>query len=156
MNTPPKSITRQHPRPPINTTSISIQTVESSVQGLVKSWYRREKWKLFFHSRSEIDDLAIKRAAWRTHLSKILESTPARVKINSPSRGARRLLLPAARVVESAFELSDEAIEAQIEGTVLQFEALREENAKLMETIAEKDEIIEKLQEIIEKITCNH
>ncbi|KAJ4830961.1 hypothetical protein Tsubulata_036453 [Turnera subulata] len=241
MNTPPKSITTQHPRPPINTTSISIQTVESSVQGLVKSWYRREKWKLFFHSRSEIDDLAIKRAAWRTHLSKILESTPARVialllllldliltvfelssSMISCTRKERSLgaawyhwagiavlaLLSAksialavglggsffrrpgymvdgavvtaalfleaflegkgggllvivslwrvVRVVESAFELSDEAIEAQIEGTVLQFEALREENAKLMETIAEKDEIIEKLQEIIEKITCNH
>ncbi|KAK9932829.1 hypothetical protein M0R45_020051 [Rubus argutus] len=51
------------------------------------------------------------------------------------------------RVVESAFELSDEAIEAQIEGVVCQFEMLREENRRLLETIAEKDKIIQKLQE---------
>lgn len=50
------------------------------------------------------------------------------------------------RVVESAFELSDEAIEAQIEGIVCQFEALREENSRLSETIARKDQIIETLE----------
>jgi hypothetical protein len=46
------------------------------------------------------------------------------------------------RVVESAFELSDETIEAQIEGIVCQFEALREENIRLLESIGEKDKII--------------
>ncbi|XP_011000037.1 PREDICTED: voltage-gated hydrogen channel 1 [Populus euphratica] len=56
------------------------------------------------------------------------------------------------RLVESAFELSDEAIEAQIEGIVSQFEALRNENSRLLQTIAEKDSMIEKLQEIIEKL----
>ena len=49
------------------------------------------------------------------------------------------------RVLESAFELSDEAIEAQIEGIVCQFEALREENRRLLESIGEKDKIIEML-----------
>lgn len=39
------------------------------------------------------------------------------------------------RVVESAFELSDEAIEAQIEGIVSQFEEIRDENRRLLDTI---------------------
>ncbi|KAK9289268.1 hypothetical protein L1049_017744 [Liquidambar formosana] len=55
------------------------------------------------------------------------------------------------RVVESAFELSDEAIEAQIEWIVCQFEVLREENKRLLETIAEKDKVIEKLQEELDQ-----
>ncbi|XP_027115769.1 uncharacterized protein [Coffea arabica] len=55
------------------------------------------------------------------------------------------------RVVESAFELSDEAIEAQIELIVCQFEALKHENARLMDIIVEKDMIIEKLEEEIDK-----
>ncbi|KAK9288828.1 hypothetical protein L1049_017293 [Liquidambar formosana] len=55
------------------------------------------------------------------------------------------------RVVESAFELSDEAIEAQIEWVVCQFEVLREENKRLLETIAEKDKVIEKLQEELDQ-----
>jgi hypothetical protein len=50
------------------------------------------------------------------------------------------------RVVESAFELSDEAIGAQIEEIVCQFEALWEENRRLLEGIGEKDKIIEMLQ----------
>lgn len=50
------------------------------------------------------------------------------------------------RVVESAFELSDEAIEAQIEGIVSQLERLKENNTRLLETIAEKNNIIENLQ----------
>uniref|UniRef100_A0A2N9GZR0 Uncharacterized protein n=1 Tax=Fagus sylvatica TaxID=28930 RepID=A0A2N9GZR0_FAGSY len=58
------------------------------------------------------------------------------------------------RVVESAFELSDEAIEAQIEAIVSQFEALREENRRLLETIAEKDKMIEKLKEEVDQ--CRH
>ncbi|KAA8527866.1 hypothetical protein F0562_035265 [Nyssa sinensis] len=55
------------------------------------------------------------------------------------------------RVVESAFELSDETIEALIEGIVCQFEELREENRRLLETIAEKDEIIEKLKQELDQ-----
>ncbi|XP_057957186.1 uncharacterized protein LOC131150477 [Malania oleifera] len=51
------------------------------------------------------------------------------------------------RVVESAFELSDEAIEAQIEGIVMQFEALREENRRLSRIVAQKDAVIKMLQE---------
>lgn len=51
------------------------------------------------------------------------------------------------RVIESAFELSDDAIEAQIEGIVGQFEVLKEENRRLLEIIDEKDRDIEKLRE---------
>ncbi|XP_058096246.1 uncharacterized protein LOC131241475 [Magnolia sinica] len=51
------------------------------------------------------------------------------------------------RVVESAFELSDEAIEAQIEGIVCQFEVIRNENERLWEAVAERDERIAELEE---------
>ncbi|CAN0898644.1 hypothetical protein LINGRAHAP2_LOCUS19827 [Linum grandiflorum] len=56
------------------------------------------------------------------------------------------------RVVESAFELSDEAIEAMIEGIVMEFETLKAENAMLLETIAERDRTIMMLQEIVDKL----
>ena len=61
------------------------------------------------------------------------------------------------RVVESVFELSDEAIEAQIEGVLREFEALRDENRRLLELILEKDELIEKLQEEMDhcRLACN-
>lgn len=55
------------------------------------------------------------------------------------------------RVVESAFELSDEAIEAQIEGIVCQFEALKEENTRLLETVDEKERMIDKLQKELDQ-----
>lgn len=58
------------------------------------------------------------------------------------------------RVVESVYELSDEAIEAQIEGIVCQFEALKEENMRLLEAIQEKEKITEKLKEDLDK--CRH
>ncbi|VVA90887.1 unnamed protein product [Arabis nemorensis] len=54
------------------------------------------------------------------------------------------------RVVETAFELSDEAIEVQIDGIISQFQALRKENRTLLETLAEKDEVIKKLEEEID------
>ncbi|XP_019451712.1 PREDICTED: uncharacterized protein LOC109353805 [Lupinus angustifolius] len=55
------------------------------------------------------------------------------------------------RVVESVFELSDEAIEAQIEGIVYQFEALKEENMRLLEKLHENDKIIEELKEDLDQ-----
>lgn len=55
------------------------------------------------------------------------------------------------RVVESVFELSDEAIEAQIAGIVCQFEALRDENMRLLGVIHEKEQTIEKLEEDLDK-----
>ncbi|KAH7571579.1 hypothetical protein ACOSP7_014258 [Xanthoceras sorbifolium] len=58
------------------------------------------------------------------------------------------------RVVESAFELSDETIEAQIEGVICQLEALRDDNIKLRGIIADKDKIIEQLQEELDR--CKH
>jgi voltage-gated hydrogen channel 1 len=51
------------------------------------------------------------------------------------------------RVVEGAFELSDEAIEAQIQQIVCQFETLKDENARLLQIIVEKDMKIERLEE---------
>ncbi|KAH7670546.1 Voltage-dependent channel domain-containing protein [Dioscorea alata] len=59
------------------------------------------------------------------------------------------------RVVESAFELSNEAIEAQIESIEVQFEELREENRKLDRALHEKDAIILELEmELNEFKTC--
>ncbi|KAF4386411.1 hypothetical protein G4B88_020231 [Cannabis sativa] len=55
------------------------------------------------------------------------------------------------RVVESAFELSDDAIEAQIKSIVAQFESLREENMRLLEVNEEKDKMIEKLVQDLER-----
>lgn len=55
------------------------------------------------------------------------------------------------RVVESAFELSDEAIEAQIEGILCQFQTLKDENTRLLGVIDEKNEVIEKLQAEIDQ-----
>ncbi|KAJ4968201.1 hypothetical protein NE237_014902 [Protea cynaroides] len=51
------------------------------------------------------------------------------------------------RVVESAFELSNEAIEVQIEMIVCQFQALRDENRRLQIIIAQKDLRIMELEE---------
>ncbi|GMY32157.1 voltage-gated hydrogen channel 1 [Fagus crenata] len=223
----------QQPQPATN--SISIESLESSVQNLIKSWYRRQKWQLFFNPTQQ----DLNRAKWRTQLAKFLESTSVRViaiflllldliftilelsssllsctpKTNKIQKvwyhwagiailsmlsgrivalavglgssffrrpgyvldsavlmGALVLevflerkgggllvvvsLWRVVRVVESAFELSDEAIEAQIEAIVSQFEALREENRRLLETIAEKDKMIEKLKEEVDQ--CRH
>lgn len=60
------------------------------------------------------------------------------------------------RVVESAFELSDEAIEAQIQSILCQFQALRDENIKLNEIIAEKDVIIDMLREQLYQYCQQH
>lgn len=51
------------------------------------------------------------------------------------------------RILESAFELSDEAIEAQIQSVVCQLVALQDQNAELRRIIAEKDERIQQLQQ---------
>lgn len=55
------------------------------------------------------------------------------------------------RVVESVFELSDEAIEVQITSILCQFELLQAENEKLARIISEKDKIIEELQRELAK-----
>ncbi|MCL7044622.1 hypothetical protein MKW94_007075 [Papaver nudicaule] len=56
------------------------------------------------------------------------------------------------RVVESVFELSDEAIEAKIEGIQRQFEDLRNENQSLRRKIAEDDEKIAALEKELEEL----
>ncbi|KAK9146055.1 hypothetical protein Sjap_005958 [Stephania japonica] len=55
------------------------------------------------------------------------------------------------RVVESAFEVSDEAIEAKIEEIVSQFEVLRSENQILRESIVEKDKLILELEAALDQ-----
>ncbi|KAI4334846.1 hypothetical protein L6164_013555 [Bauhinia variegata] len=218
------------------TNSFSIEVLDSSIQSLIKSWKKRQRWLHFLTSSSQQD---LNGAPWRTHLVNFLESTPVRIfsifllildliitilelsssmlschpkesKIEEfwlhwvgigilillsaktmtllvglgssffrhpgylvdgavvlgalfleaflERKGGSLLILVSlwrvVRVVESAFELSDEAIEAQIEGIVCQFEAVREENRRLLETIDEKDKIIEKLKEELDQ--CKH
>ncbi|KAF3457097.1 hypothetical protein FNV43_RR01754 [Rhamnella rubrinervis] len=61
------------------------------------------------------------------------------------------------RVIECAFELSNEAIDSQIEDVIRQFDALNEENKRLLETVAEKDVAISQLLEDLERCSqaCN-
>lgn len=55
------------------------------------------------------------------------------------------------RVVESVFELSDEAIEVQITSILCQLQLLQAEKVKLARIISEKDKIIEELQRELAK-----
>ncbi|KAI3951155.1 hypothetical protein MKW98_028559 [Papaver atlanticum] len=55
--------------------------IQASVDGLVKSWKRRQKWQLVFHNQ-EPENLSSnkkQRAPWRIRLAKFLESTPVHV-----------------------------------------------------------------------------
>ncbi|XP_012568882.1 uncharacterized protein [Cicer arietinum] len=216
------------------TNYFSMQILDSSIQSLIKSWKRRQRWLFLFNTSSRQD--LLNRATWRTHLTNFLESTIIRVisisllivdliitilELSSSlisceqnidivkekyfhwigicilsilsikiialllglgfsffkhigyvvdgvviigalimeafleRRGGGLLVLVSLwrviRVVESVFELSDEAIEVQIEGIVFQFEALKEENIRLLEIIHEKDKMIEKLEEELDE-----
>lgn len=51
------------------------------------------------------------------------------------------------RVVEGAFELSDDAIEAQVESILNEFESLRQENQRLREVADQMNERIEQLED---------
>ncbi|KAF5452070.1 hypothetical protein F2P56_027105 [Juglans regia] len=220
------------PLPPA-TNSFSIESLDSSVQNFLRSWYRRKTWRFSFNSPWE--DL-INRAPWRTKLANFLESNSVHViaillllldliitilelsssllkcapKTNKAEevwyhwagiailsvlsgrtvalalglgssffrrpgnvvdgavvigalvlevflarRGGGLLVVVSlwrvVRVVESAFELSDEAIEALVAGIVYQFEALREENRRLLEAVAERDKMIEKLRDELDQ-----
>ncbi|KAL5082735.1 hypothetical protein RYX36_011156 [Vicia faba] len=217
------------------TNYFSMQILDSSIQNLIKSWKRRQRW-LFLVTTSNQQEYLFNRATWRTQWINFLESTLIRAisisllitdliitilelssslisckqKVNiveercfhwigigilsiismkiigllvglgfsffkhpgyvvdgvvaivalvmevfMEKRGGGLLVVVSLwrviRVVESVFELSDEAIEAQIEGIVCQFELLKNENIRLLEIISEKDEIIEKLKEELDK-----
>ncbi|CAL5191394.1 unnamed protein product [Lathyrus oleraceus] len=219
----------------VPTNYFSMQTLDSSIQSLIRSWKRRQRW-LFLVTTSTQQEYLFNRASWRTQLINFLESTIIRVisisllvtdliitilelssslisckqRVNiveklcfhwigigilsiismkiigllvglgfsffkhpgyvvdgvvaigalimegfMERRGGGLLVVVSLwrviRVVESVFELSDEAIEAQIEGIVCQFEVLRNENVRLLDIIHEKDEIIEKLKEELDK-----
>ncbi|XP_055812034.1 uncharacterized protein LOC129881947 [Solanum dulcamara] len=216
--------------------STQIQSVEISIQNLIKNWDKRQRWNFFIMNPSQHPT----KQQWRTNLTKFLESTPLRIftivlliidlvftslelsssLISCPQNRTTKnqeteevwyhwagigilgllvlksvglvvglgcaffrrpgylldgivvmvaLFLEAylekngggllvvvslwrvVRVVESAFELSDEAIEAQIEEIVCQFEELKEENRRLMDSVVEKDKEIEKLQEELDQ-----
>ncbi|CAL0318802.1 unnamed protein product [Lupinus luteus] len=216
------------------TSSYSIQILNSSIQSLIKSLHRRQKWMHLFSTSTQQD--LLNRAPWHTHLVNFLESTWVHIfsisllimdliitilELSSSlvsckqtmnkveelslhwigifiltllstktmallvglgssffkhigyvmdgvvvigalfleafmeSKGGGLLVIVSLwrviRVVESAFELSDEAIEDQIEGIVYQFEALKEENVRLLEKLHEKDKIIEELKEDLDK-----
>ncbi|KAG9145629.1 hypothetical protein Leryth_027036 [Lithospermum erythrorhizon] len=213
----------------------SIQNVESSVQSLIKTWNKRQKWECFFNLRIQVDETA----SWRDQLTNMLESNLIRiaticlllvdlvltsieltlslVSCNTESnnndkraeekwfhwvaisilcvlsakifalgiglgrsffmrpgyvvdgvvvvvalilevylvKGCGGLVVVVSlwrivRVVEAAFEISDETIEAKIANTVSQFEGLKDENMRLQEMIVEKDSVIEQLWKEIE------
>ena len=227
------SISSQIQQPQLPNSFAIEKSVESSIQNLIRNWYRRQKWKLFLNPTEEEE---LNKAKWRTNLSNFLESKPVSglaifllildlilttLDLSSslischPNKNklekdwyhwagitilsllsARIVALAAAlggsffgrlgyvvdgvvlvgalvleaflegkgggflvvvslwrvvRVVESAFELSDEAIEAQIEGVLSEFEVLREENRRLSEMVAAKDKEIERLREDLDQ-----
>lgn len=224
---------------PTKDASSSIESIEISIQTLIKSWCRRQKyWQLFFNpTKHDINNQVI-RATWRIKLINFLESTPIRVisiililldliltildlsssliscmpnKTNGkilagyyhwvgigiliilctktmalaiglgfswfgrPGYVVDGVVLSGAlvmevllerkgggllvvvslwrvlRVVESAFELSDQAIEAQIETIICQFDGLKDENRRFLEIIAEKDKMIKNLEEDLDQ-----
>ncbi|XP_060180743.1 uncharacterized protein LOC132610473 [Lycium barbarum] len=213
-----------------------IQSVEISIQNLIKSWDKRQRWNFFLMNPAQEPT----KQQWRTNLTKFLESIPLRIftivlliidlvftslelsssLISCPQyrneknqeteevwyhwagigilgllflksvglvvglggaffrrpgylldgivvmvalfleaylekKGGGLLVVVSlwrvVRIVESAFELSDEAIEAQIEEIVCQFEELKEENRRLMDNVVEKDKEIEILQEELDQ-----
>ncbi|KAK1384553.1 voltage-gated hydrogen channel 1 [Heracleum sosnowskyi] len=234
---PSSSLQVQQSRPP-STSAISIDIIQNSVEKLITSWNRRQKWnKLFFNSAPQQGTTG--KSPWRVDLANFLESTPVRIiaisllltdliftilelsssllscKSTTSSKGAEEtwyhwigivilsllslkslclvvalgglffrrvgyvvdgvvlvvaLLLEVflekmggglvivvslwrvVRVVESAFELSDETIEAQIEGIVCEFQALKDENGRLLRIIDDKDEVIHNLQEQLDHL----
>ncbi|KAI3968743.1 hypothetical protein MKX01_028893 [Papaver californicum] len=103
----------------------TVIPIQTSLDGLVKSWKRRQKWQLLFHYQ-EPENLSSnkkQRAPWRIRLAKFLESTP----VHKEWSGLLLLvsLWRIVRVVESVFELSNEAMEAKIVAMQRQFEALQ-------------------------------
>ncbi|GMN70576.1 hypothetical protein TIFTF001_039620 [Ficus carica] len=55
-----------------------VESVEKSVQNLLKNWHRRQQWNLFFNTTSNEQNL-ISTSAWRTNLVNFLESKQVRV-----------------------------------------------------------------------------
>ncbi|KAK9078976.1 hypothetical protein SSX86_000645 [Deinandra increscens subsp. villosa] len=228
-------IQHHQPQPSPTTTIISTASINISIQNLIKSCKRRQKWEFFSGSTKQSSN---SQSPWRNNLTCFLESTPVHViaitllvvdlvmvvlelsktivscpaskRINKnvdvwyhwigvgilvilatksvallvgcgssffkrPGLVADGVVLTGAllseilmervgvglivvvslwrvlRVVESVFELSDEAIEAQITSILCQFQLLQEENEKLNKIISEKDDIIEELQEQLDK-----
>ncbi|TYJ37017.1 hypothetical protein E1A91_A05G347100v1, partial [Gossypium mustelinum] len=56
--------------------SIAIESVEISVQNLIKNWYKRQQWQHIFNPRSSSPS---SKAPWRNHLAKFLESVQIRI-----------------------------------------------------------------------------
>ncbi|TYH74072.1 hypothetical protein ES332_D05G373000v1 [Gossypium tomentosum] len=56
--------------------SIAIESVEISVQNLIKNWYKRQQWQHIFNPSSSSPS---SKAPWRNHLAKYLESVQIRI-----------------------------------------------------------------------------
>ncbi|XP_071734510.1 uncharacterized protein [Rutidosis leptorrhynchoides] len=220
---------------PASTSTISNESIEISIQNLITSCKRRQKWEFLSGSTKQTSN---NKHPWRNHLTSFIESTPVHIIaiillmvdlimvvlelsktlvscppskriskrvdvwyhwvgigiliilatksvaliIGSGSSFFKRPGLVAdgvvligallseilmdrvgvglivvvslwrvLRVVESVFELSDEAIESQITSIICQFELLQEENEKLTRIISEKDKIIQELKEELDR-----
>ncbi|KAK7340817.1 hypothetical protein VNO77_21531 [Canavalia gladiata] len=56
------------------TNYFSMQILNSSIQSLIKSWKRRQRWLLLFTTSTQSQDLN-GAPSWRAHLANVLEST---------------------------------------------------------------------------------
>ncbi|KAI3791196.1 hypothetical protein L2E82_04866 [Cichorium intybus] len=65
----------QKPQPP-STSITSIESIEISIQNLIKSCKRRKKWEFFSGSTKQT---SINKSPWRNHLTGFLESTPVHI-----------------------------------------------------------------------------
>ncbi|KAI3523572.1 hypothetical protein L1887_01796 [Cichorium endivia] len=68
-------IKSQNPQPP-STSITSIESIEISIQNLIKSCKRRQKWEFFSGSTKQT---SINKSPWRNHLTGFLESTPVHI-----------------------------------------------------------------------------
>ncbi|RZC56284.1 hypothetical protein C5167_015143 [Papaver somniferum] len=168
----------------------TVIQIQASVDGLVKSWKRRQKWQLVFHNQEpeNVSSNKKQRAPWRIRLAKFHESTRVHVisilliltdlvftildlsfsvlscKNKKVATGTSFFVRPGhvidgvfvtsalileflkkewsgllllvslwriVRVVESVFELSNQAMEAKIVAIQRQFEALQNRNQLL-------------------------
>lgn len=56
--------------------STQIQSVEISIQNLIKNWEKKQRWNFFIMNNPSQQPT---KQQWRTNLTKFLESTPLRI-----------------------------------------------------------------------------
>ncbi|MDV3166675.1 MAG: hypothetical protein Q8807_03415, partial ['Waltheria sp.' little leaf phytoplasma] len=76
MNTNPTNCSDHGPshHDQSNNIIVSIESVQVSIQYLIKSWLRRQRWQQFINPTTSEQALS-SRAPWRNRLAKFLEST---------------------------------------------------------------------------------